>query len=142
MQAPFVTPANNAEPQPSGDKPPPRDRLHEKLDQARSLAQRHPSDTRALKAWTNAAVRAGDYRDARRAVDTWILHDSSPEPRVALANVLDQSGKHVEARAVLEEILETHPDSEPARRLHAKLGAPLPPPDTSARRNATARNER
>jgi serine/threonine-protein kinase len=142
MTAPFVTPANNAEPQPSGDKPPAKDRLHERLDVARSLAQKHPSDTKALKAWTNAAVRAGDYRDARRAVDTWILHDSSPEPRVALANVLEQSGKHVEARAVLEEILEMHPDSEPARRLHAKLGAPLPPPDTSARRNATARNER
>ena len=142
MTAPFVTPANNVEPQPSGDKPPAHDRLHDRLDQARALAQKHPSDTRVLKAWTNAAVRAGDYRDARRAVDTWILHDSSPEPRVALANVLEQSGKHIEARAVLEEILETHPDSEPARRLHAKLGAPLPPPDTQARRSQTARNER
>ncbi len=142
MQAPFVTPANNAEPQASGDKPPAKDRLHERLDMARSLAQKHPSDTRALKAWTTAAVRAGDYRDARRAVDTWILHDSSPEPRVALANVLEQSGKHIEARAVLEEILETHPESEAARRLHAKLGAPLPPPDTQARRGQVARNER
>jgi serine/threonine-protein kinase len=142
MQAPFVTPANNAEPQSSGDKPPAKDRIHERLDQARALAQRHPSDTRALKAWTTAAVRAGDYRDARRAVDTWILHDSSPEPRVALANVLEQSGKHVEARAVLEEILETHPESDAARRLHAKLGAPLPPPDTQARRGQVARNEK
>ncbi|HEY2365635.1 MAG TPA: protein kinase [Polyangiaceae bacterium] len=142
MQAPFVTPANNAEPQPSGDKPPAKDRIHERLDQARALAQRHPSDIRALKAWTTAAVRAGDYRDARRAVDTWILHDSSPEPRVALANVLEQSGKHVEARAVLEEILETHPESDAARRLHAKLGAPLPPPDTQARRGQVARNEK
>jgi hypothetical protein len=87
-------------------------------------------------------VRAGDLRDARRAVDTWILHDSTPEPRVFLASVLDASGKHQEARAVLEETLETHPDSDAARRLHAKLGAPLPPPDTAQRRGQVAKNER
>jgi hypothetical protein len=59
---------------------------------------------------------------------------------VFLASVLDQSGKRQEARAVLEEVLETHPDSEPARKLHAKLGAPLPPLDTAQHRSATAQN--
>jgi serine/threonine protein kinase len=144
MQAPFVTPANAAEAQASGEKPKTREREreHDHLEQARAQAQKHPSDARALRAWANAAVRAGDYRDARRAVDTWILHDSSPEPRVALANVLEQSGKRIEARAVLEEILETHPDNDAARRLHAKLGSPLPPPDTQLRRGQVARNER
>ncbi len=141
MQAPFVTPASsndNMEPVPSGDKP--KDRAHEKLADARAQAHQKPGDVRALRAWTTAAMRAGDFRDARRAVDTWILHDSSPEPRVVLASVLDASGKHQEARSVLEEILETHPDNDAARRLHAKLGAPLAPPDTSARRGQVAQN--
>jgi len=142
MQAPFVTPSatqtENAEATPSGDKP--KDRAHERLESARVAARQKPGDPRALRAWTMAAMRAGELRDARRAVDTWILHDSSPEPRVVLASVLESSGKHQEARAVLEEILETHPDNEAARRLHAKLGAPLAPPDTSARRGQVAQN--
>jgi hypothetical protein len=55
-----------------------------------------------------------------------------------LANVLDASGKHQEARAVLEEVLETHPDSEAARKLHAKLGVPLGPADTAQHRGQVA----
>ncbi len=139
MQAPFVTPSaatDNLEP--NADKA--KDRAHERLDSARATAHQKPGDVHALRAWTMAAMRAGELRDARRAVDTWILHDSSPEPRVVLASVLDASGKHQEARSVLEEILETHPDNEAARRLHAKLGVPLAPPDTSARRSQVAQN--
>jgi serine/threonine-protein kinase len=144
MQAPFVTPASangeNLEPTnaASGDKP--KDRARARLEAARVAAHEKPGDVRALRAWTTAALRAGEFHDARRAVDTWILHDSSPEPRVVLANVLDMSGKHLEARAVLEEILQTHPDNEPARKLHAKLGAPLAPLDTAARRGQVAQN--
>ncbi len=141
MQAPFVPPANTTEPTASGDKPPKHNKS-ERLEAARAAAHDHPGDPKALRAWANAAMKAGDYRDARRAVDTWILHDSSPEPRVLLASVLDQSGKHQEARQVLEEILETHPDNGEARRLHARLGSPLAPPDTSARRGSVARNEK
>ncbi len=137
-QAPFVPPTNN-EPTVNGDKPR-QDRSRDRLESARAAAHQKPGDLRALRAWAAAAVRAGDLRDARRAVDTWILHDSTPEPRVFLANVLDASGKHQEARAVLEEILETHPDNDAARRLHAKLGAPLAPPDTAARRGQVAKN--
>ncbi len=136
--APFIPPATD--PIGDGDKPPRQDRAKDRLESARAAAHQKPGDPRLLRAWATAAVRAGDLRDARRAVDTWILHDSTPEPRVFLASVLDASGKHQEARAVLEEILETHPDSDAARRLHAKLGAPLPPPDTAQRRSQVAEN--
>jgi serine/threonine-protein kinase len=143
LQAPFVPPSTTTDPTASGDNPPKKhDKKNDRLETARAAAHEHPGDPKALRAWANAAMKAGDYRDARRAVDTWILHDSSPEPRVLLASVLDQSGKHAEARAVLEEILQTHPDNGDARKLHAKLGAPLAPPDTSARRGQVARNEK
>ena len=138
--SPFVQPPTD--PIGNGDKPLKQDRARDRLESARTAAHQKPGDPRLLRAWANAAVRAGDLRDARRAVDTWILHDSTPEPRVFLASVLDASGKHQEARAVLEETLETHPDSDAARRLHAKLGAPLPPPDTAQRRGQVAKNER
>jgi len=138
--APFVPVSGNNEPIGNGDKPPKQDRSKDRLEAARAAAHQKPGDPRLLRAWANAAVRAGDLHDARRAVDTWILHDSTPEPRVFLANVLDASGKHQEARAVLEEILETHPDSDAARRLHAKLGSPLAPPDTAQRRGQVAKN--
>jgi serine/threonine protein kinase len=141
VQAPMVAPTSNAEPQPAGDKPSRHDRKRDRLASARADAHRHPDDVKALRAWVREAMRAGDYREARRAADTWILHDSSPEPRITLASVLDASGRRSEARAVLEGVLETHPDSQAARRLHAKLGAPLPPPDTSARRNRVAERE-
>ncbi len=141
MQAPFVAPTTNVEPSAAGDKPPKQDRAHERLAAARAAARDKADDPKAMRAWVHAALRAGDFRDARRAADTWILHDSSPEPRIALANVLESSGKRSEARAVLEAVLETNPDSDAARKLHAKLGAPLPPADTSARRKAVAERE-
>jgi len=143
MQAAFVAPPPNNEPTPAADKPdkpPTKDRPHERLAAARATARAKPDDPKAMHAWVRAAMRAGELREARRAVDTWILHDSSAEPRVVLAGVLDASGKRAEARAVLEGVLETHPDSDAARKLHAKLGAPLPPPDTSARRSQVAEN--
>jgi len=137
LQAPFVSPPQNDEPTPAADKPP-KDRAHERLASARAAARAKPDDPKALHAWVRAAMRAGELREARRAADTWILHDTTPEPRVVLANVLDASGKRGEARAVLEAVLESHPDYEPARKLHAKLGAPLPPPDTAAHRSQVA----
>jgi serine/threonine protein kinase len=137
MQAPFVTPPQNTEPTPPAEKPK-QDRNHERLASARAAARAKPNDSKAMHAWVRAAMRAGELHEARRAADTWILHDSSPEPRIVLATVLDASGKRSEARAVLEGLLETHPDNDAARKLHAKLGAPLPPPDTAARRNRVA----
>jgi len=83
------------------------------------------SDARALKTWASAAYKAGEMREARRAAEAWSLHDGTAEPRIFLASVLDASGKRSEARAVLEEWLQVHPDSTEARALHAKLGAPL-----------------
>jgi serine/threonine-protein kinase len=105
-----------------------------KLDVARAAARTHPNDPRKLKAWAHAARSAGDLREARRAADAWALHDGTAEPKVFLAQVLDQMGKRIEARAVLEEVLDKYPDASDARRLHAKLGATLPDPHKTAQR--------
>jgi serine/threonine-protein kinase len=99
---------------------------HRLLD-ARAGARHHADDPRALKAWATAAYRAGELREARRAAEAWSLRDGTPEPRLFLATVLDASGRRNEARAVLEEWLQLHPESTDARRMHARLGAPLPP---------------
>jgi serine/threonine-protein kinase len=112
---------------------------HQLLAQAREAAKEHMSDVRALKAWTMAAYEAGRMREARHAAEAWALHDDTPEPRVVLARVLDATGHRADAQAVLEEVLQSHPDSNEARRLHAKLGAPLPAADTEAHRAQVAR---
>jgi serine/threonine protein kinase len=110
---------------------------HAKLVEARAYAKQHPSETAALKAWAQLAMRAGEFRDARRAADLWALHDGSPEPRIFLATVLEETGHRNDARAVLEEVLEMHPNSTEARRLHARYGQPLGP-DAAATRGSIA----
>lgn len=110
-----------------------------KLESARAEAKAHPSDAHALKAWAQAAYRAGQFREARRAADAWALHESSPEPRIFLAQVLDAGGHRSDARAVLEEVLELYPDSADARKLHARLGVPLPSPETSKTKSEVAK---
>ena len=115
------------------------DTRHQTLLQARDAAKEHMSDAHALKAWTLAAFDAGRTREARHAAEAWTLHDDTPEPRIYLAKILDASGRRADAEAVLEEVLQTHPDSNEARRLHAKLGIPLPPADTASRRSQVAR---
>ncbi len=110
-----------------------------RLDHARTEAKARPSDARAQRAWAAAAFRSGQFREARRAADTWALHDTSPEPRLFLAQVLDASGHRADARAVLEEVLELYPDSADARRMHARLGVPLPALDTGKTRSEVAK---
>ena len=105
-----------------------------RLDAIRAAARAHPADPRKLKAWAQAARTAGDLREARRAADAWALHDGTAEPKLFTAQLLDQMGKRLEARAVVEEVLESHPDSSDARRMHAKLGAALPDPHQTAQR--------
>lgn len=111
----------------------------QKLFDARAEAEAHPEDAHALQAWANAAFKAGDFREARRATEAWSLRDGSPEPRIFLATVLNASGKRADARAVLEEVLDLHPDSTEARRLHAHYGAPLPSLDSAG--NGSARSD-
>ncbi len=110
-----------------------------KLDVARSDAKTKPSDPRALKAWAQAAYHAGQFREARRAADAWALHESTPEPRLFLAQVLDASGHRSDARAVLEEVLELYPESSEARRMHARLGVPLPSSDAKSKTEVAKR---
>ena len=113
--------------------------LEHALAEARIAAKAHPGDTRALKAWASTAMRAGEFREARRAADVWALHDGSVEPRIFLATALDASGRRGDAKAVLEEILEIHPDAQDARRLHARYGSPLPSVDTAPHKSSLAR---
>jgi thioredoxin-like negative regulator of GroEL len=74
------------------------------------------SDPAALRSWAWAARRAGEMREARRAANAWALHDGTAEPRIFLAEVLDNVGRRSEARNVLDEWLEQHPDSLEARK--------------------------
>jgi serine/threonine protein kinase len=121
---------------PARDPKPDRQRA---LAEARIAAKEESDEPHALKMWAQAALRAGELREARRAADAWTLHDDSPEPRLMLATVLDAMGHRSDARAVLEELLQTHPESAEARHMHARLGAPLPPPETTARKGQVAR---
>jgi serine/threonine-protein kinase len=97
---------------------------HDRLVEARRYAKGHMADARALKGWATAAYRAGDLHEARRAGEAWELHDGTAEPRIFLATVLDAGGRHAEAKAMLDEWLEIHPDSAEARITLARLGAP------------------
>ena len=50
-------------------------------------------------------MKSGDLKEAHRAADAWMLHDASPEPKLFLASVLEQSGKHTEAKAIVEQLV-------------------------------------
>lgn len=96
---------------------------HARLVQARSDARAHATDAQALKGWATAALNAGELREARRAAESWAVHDASAEPRLFLAATLEASNRKREARAVLEEWLGNHPDSHEAKLMLARLGA-------------------
>ncbi len=91
------------------------------LRDARAAAHAHPGSPRALEAWTRAAVRAGELREAHRAASAWSLHDGTVEPRLVMAEVLDASGRRAEAEALLEEWVEAHPDATEVRAELARM---------------------
>ncbi len=92
------------------------------LADARPPAQEHPSDRHALKAWATAASRAGAMREARHAGEAWALKDESAEPRLFLASVLDATGHRSDAKVILEQWLDLHPDSAEAKKVEARFG--------------------
>jgi tetratricopeptide (TPR) repeat protein len=104
-----------------------------RLLDARATAREYSTDPAALKAWATAAMRAGETREARRAAETWAVHDNTVEPRLFLANALEQAGRKREARAVLDEWLQNHPDSAEAKRTLSRLGAA---PDPAIKRGS------
>lgn len=110
-----------------------------RLNDARAVAKAKPSDPAALKKWALAAYSFGDYREARRATDAWSLKDRSPEPRMFLARVLDTMGRRFEARSVLQELLEQHPDLGDARKMVSRLGTPMGTPDAPTTHPRVAR---
>jgi len=91
------------------------------LADARAAAKAHPSDPKPLKAWALAASRAGALREARHAGEAWALRDDSSEPRVFLASVLEATGHHGDAKAILAQWLELHPDAGDVRKKQARL---------------------
>jgi hypothetical protein len=91
------------------------------LTEARAHAKSKMSDPAALKAWAWAAFHAGEMREARRAGQAWSLHDGTVEPKIFLANVLDASGHRTQAKLVMDEWLETHPEDDEARAELAKI---------------------
>jgi serine/threonine protein kinase len=95
---------------------PSRSERDQMLSDFRAHAKDHAGDPGALRSWAWAARRAGEMREARRAANAWALHDGTAEPRIFLAEVLDNVGRHSEARNVLDEWLEQHPDSLEARK--------------------------
>jgi serine/threonine-protein kinase len=109
------------------------------LHEAREAAKDTPGDVKILKQWAVAAYKAGALREARRAADAWILIESTPEPHILLAEILDAMGHRGEAKSVLAEVLEAHPDSTAARRLAARYGAPVSAPETTAQKSQVAR---
>jgi eukaryotic-like serine/threonine-protein kinase len=97
------------------------------LADARAAARAHPGDSRLLGAWARAALHAGELREARRAASAWLLRDGTVEPRLFTADVLEASGRRSESKSVLQEWLESHPDSADARTALARLlGEPAP----------------
>ncbi len=108
-----------------------------RLSDARAAAHDRSTDPVALRAWAVAALRAGEHREARRAAETWAVHDASVEPRIFLATALEAGGRRREARAVLQEWLANHPDSVDAKRLLARLGASPEPAIKRASRTRT-----
>ncbi len=91
------------------------------LREARARAHGHPTSAAALDAWTRAALAAGELREAHRAASAWASRDTSVEPRLVMAEVLDASGRRPEAAALLTEWLQSHPDAEDARAALTRL---------------------
>ena len=91
------------------------------LSDFRAHAKARMSDPAALRAWAWAAFRAGEIREARRAANAWSLHDGTSEPRIFLSMTLEASGRRAEAKAVLDEWLQVHPDAADAKKALAHL---------------------
>jgi serine/threonine-protein kinase len=98
----------------------PRADLAELAD-TRAFAKEHPSDRHALKTWAIAASRAGAMREARRAGEAWALKEDTLEPHLFLAMVLEMTGRAADAKSIMDQWLEVHPDSTEARKFAARL---------------------
>jgi serine/threonine-protein kinase len=103
------------------------------LRDARMAVRARPGSPRLLEAWTRAAMRAGDLREAHRAASAWVLHDGTAEPRMAMAEVLEASGRKPEATALLQEWLEGHPDAADVRAELARIESGAGPREVARR---------
>ena len=92
------------------------------LTRHRELAARF-HDPRTLEGWARAAAAARQWDEARRAAEQWTFVDAQPEARLFLARALAYSGRRPVAVAVLEDLLEDHPECDEARALLKEYGA-------------------
>jgi serine/threonine-protein kinase len=133
--SPVATPAlPAAETPPDLEMPSTRAERARALADARARARGAMSDPGALRGWALAAFRAGELKEARRAAQAWSLHDGTAEPKLFTASVLEAAGRHAQAKAVLEEWLQLHPEDEAAASRLAKLGGERSPRPQLARK--------
>jgi serine/threonine-protein kinase len=88
---------------------------------ARAHARSHPRDVPALRSLAQAAYRAGDLREARRAGEAWCRLDPSLPPRLLLSSALDAAGRPEKARWIIEEYARAHPDAVDAKQALARV---------------------
>jgi len=81
-------------------------------------------NARDLKSKVYSALKSGDLIAAKRAAEMWLAVEKTIEPRLVLASVLDRTGKKADARALLSEYLQLHPDAADVKELLAKLDQP------------------
>jgi serine/threonine-protein kinase len=98
------------------------------LTEARAHTRGAMTDPGALRGWAWAAYHAGELKEARRAAQVWSLHDGTNEPRLFTATVLEASGHRLQAKAVLEEWLQVHPEDDAVKDRLGRLSG-----DRSAR---------
>jgi thioredoxin-like negative regulator of GroEL len=96
----------------------------------RRIGRNHAKDARALKAWTEAAVRMKGWGEAHRVAQRWAKIDSGLEARLTLARMQRAVGKRDQAMKTLEALLRDHPNAEEARGMMRELN----PPPVLARR--------
>lgn len=85
--------------------------------QLRKLGQKHRKDPRALRAWSEAAVRMHGWGEAYRVAVQWAAVDQSAEARMHLARMQRAVGKRDAAVQTLTLLLQDHPRCGEAREL-------------------------
>ncbi len=86
------------------------------LFRLRSLGQKHPEDPRVLAAWVEAAQGTKAWGEARRIAERRARLEPTPESRFALGRLQRATGRHADAMATMEKLIEDHPDFQAAQQ--------------------------
>jgi eukaryotic-like serine/threonine-protein kinase len=96
----------------------------------RKIGRNHRKEPRALKAWSEAAMRMKGWGEAHRVAVQWSEVEKSIESRLHLARMERAVGKREQAMKTLEQLLRESPRCEEARAMLRELN----PPPVLARR--------